>query len=238
MKRQNKLSLPGQKRNERLSKIWENKSLLVRQKRNERLLKNYNGKVQKDEYLRKEQRWGTTVTVVNYGKDLRLQTDKYNLPISENDGYWILKASCIAQPNNDLDSWIARKENIGYQYLCCHHRKSEVARKLKRKLKRIILCLIYGLMRINISSQPKYWIINKILKNIDLSIAIFREFDIEYGLDTEPQLVVQKMDLITSGYMRRYEIHIAVLHKIIESYIDPLTGMFITWNTESELIDI
>ena len=223
---------------ERKCRIWlakkerEAKLLLARQRRNRRLLASFNGKVKTDQYQRKEKRWTTTVTIVNYGIDFKFELNKFICPVDEDDGFWILKCNLLVQPRNNYDLWMNRKYDVGYQYLC-KHRNPEIARKLKCKLRDLMMVLIPGFMRFDYR-EPILCLVQIVCKNIDLSIAVFREFNIEY--DPEPRLVAPPIDLVTSGFMRRFELHIIGIHKIVENYIDAETGMYLEWSTESELV--
>ena len=87
-------------------------------------------------------------------------------------------------------------------------------------------------MRYDYQYVPKHFLVRKVTKYIDTSIATFREFCIKW--EPEPGLIEPPMDLITAGFMRRDGLTIDVIHKIVETYIDPATGLYLQWKSNSD----
>lgn len=195
--------------------------------RNKRILKTWNGRVICDQYDKREDRFITEVTVCDYSIDCRLVLNKYRFPLSDP---WLLTSNLFIQPNNDPDLWNDKIESIGYQYLCKY--RSPEWYELKRKLIKMVRVLTYGYMKEFINT---FCLIRLVKNYIPVSVARFREFYFEWV--PEPKLKHPPIDLITSGYMRNIGgVHIDGLHKIVEMYIDVETGMYLQWQTESELV--
>ena len=168
---------------------------------------------------------------VDYGKNFKLRLNKYIYGIDSNDGYWILKANLLAQPQNDPDIWMNKKDCVGYHYLC-KHRNDDDFYDLKRELQRLLGFLVFGYMRCDYQYVPKHLLVRNVNKYIDMSIATFREFCIKW--EPQPSLIEPPLDLITAGFMRRDGLTVDVIHKIVETYIDPATGLYLQWKTNTE----
>lgn len=183
-----------------------------------RLLTDTKNKIE-TEYFDREDREVLHITIVD-NEDNKLRLNKYIWPL---DDPWIMKANLLIQTNNDQNAWMARRNKVGYQYISRTHK---VKKLYEPKLRRRIDALITGFMRKN--QVHINGLVQIVKRNIHAAIVIFREFHVEY--DPEPKLKEPPIDTLINGVMRSYGLHDIALRKIIEKYIDNVSGICLKWD--------